>query len=298
MEGHSAATGKRVPTQGGLKSSGIRVMQDELPPYLGTSIIDPCFLRDLSSLWTGPLSPNALHRIEQSIRAFLTAHKLAHIPYPATLGVAGYHPNYDDKIKLLMSETKDVDEIGALYYRSNIAGDLCEKLGKHILSTVPATLYDRNVPLPEWLDADFFSHDCATILSEDKSSYELYQFFLLRQLNYARFVIEASRMGASVLSRGPGYDAAIAHIYQEWPDEIFHDLDKEYQDFLRKVRGPGTGLDLPPLIALIFSIARNRDDIPSTLVQMRQEYSGAREELWSMAAVLIHIIEDSPWIEE
>jgi hypothetical protein len=44
----------------------------------------------------------------------------------------------------------------------------------------------------------------------------------------------------------------------------------------------GTGLELPPLTALLLSRAASRSQIPQTLVDMREEYRRDRDELWAL----------------
>lgn len=286
-------------------------MQDELPPHLGTSIIDARFLTDLASLWAGPLQPDSLDRIERTLRVFVTARSLAYMPYPATLGIPGYEAHFDPEISALMKEPQDVGDMGDAYYNSGIQDSLCFKLQEYILDKIrvsPYRIFCAPVKLTgardvftrdvsgsdlrnyDWLDADWESKDWTSVgfgLTEaghgqDPTPEQMHYLLLMRQMNFAKFVIEAARRGASVLSRGPGYQAALNHIYHNWPDQIFADLDAEYKQFLNQTRGPGTGVCLPVMISLIFSVCTSRQDIPRCLGQMRREYQGSRDELWSI----------------
>src|SRR6202012_5621041 len=47
-------------------------------------------------------------------------------------------------------------------------------------------------------------------------------------------------------------------------------------------RGPGTGLELPPITALVLSRSTSRARIPQTIIEMREDYAAGRSELWSL----------------
>jgi hypothetical protein len=98
----------------------------------------------------------------------------------------------------------------------------------------------------------------------------------------ARLIVELTRQGYSLYGRIPLFEICYEHLFSRWPDAIFEELGQEYQAFQRSLRGPGTGLELPPLTALLLSRAASRSQIPQTLVDMREEYRRDRDELWAL----------------
>jgi hypothetical protein len=51
--------------------------------------------------------------------------------------------------------------------------------------------------------------------------------------------------------------------------KLFEGLEQEYERMSRELRAPGISVDLPPMLALVFSRVGTRDSIPELLRDMR-----------------------------
>lgn len=73
-------------------------------------------------------------------------------------------------------------------------------------------------------------------------------------------------------------------VFSIWPEMIFAGFEADYNNFQRSVRGPGQGLEIPPMLLIVLSRAPNRYAIPETIRDLREEYESARYELWTKLA--------------
>jgi hypothetical protein len=95
-------------------------------------------------------------------------------------------------------------------------------------------------------------------------------------------VVECHRSGLCVFGEGPVARFANQHLFSHWPNALFNRLDEEYREFARAVRGPGVGIELPILTALVLSRASRRDEIPVTIRDIRDSYASDRTALWEL----------------
>ena len=99
---------------------------------------------------------------------------------------------------------------------------------------------------------------------------------------YVHYLIGLHRHGFVVYSDTPVYRACNQHVFSLWPGHLFEQMDSSYRKLTRELVGPGIGFQLPPLTTVLLTRSRKRYLIPRELVELRQEFGKAREELWSL----------------
>jgi hypothetical protein len=98
----------------------------------------------------------------------------------------------------------------------------------------------------------------------------------------ARHLVESHRMGYQVYSSGPLSQICGEHIFSVWPNKLFELASLDYEKICRNIRGPGLGVDLPLITAIVLSRAPSRDLIPRAIVDLRDEYEKSRTQLWEL----------------
>jgi hypothetical protein len=107
------------------------------------------------------------------------------------------------------------------------------------------------------------------------------QTFAMQQvMRYARTLIRYHRAGAIVFSSGLVYQACEEHLFSKYPSSIFTTLDRDWQDMLRKATGPGIGVTVPPILALVLTRAKSRERLSLAIRELREEYASSRRKLW------------------
>lgn len=106
-----------------------------------------------------------------------------------------------------------------------------------------------------------------------------FEDYLDKSINY---YVACHRAGMIVFSNCLPSKLCQEFIFSKWPQEIFKSITPEYLKIQRELRGPGFGIELPPLLHVIFSLSTHRDDIPNTIIDLRSEYKKSREELWEL----------------
>ncbi|MBN2224712.1 MAG: hypothetical protein JW765_08585 [Deltaproteobacteria bacterium] len=290
----------------------------ETKPKLGVAILERPLLRVLETLWEGPVAPDNLDAIELAIRAFLVSPVLiASRVQDSQWGTA-----WEDVVEDPSKESIENDEAfrdSLLDYEfsdpkvahpyTTISSDESDFLKSLVLKEIEPQALEA---LPRWikrngeayayLDAwydGYAEKECENrarlmygyrdeLLYEDelekldRDHLYAHPLFHLGPANHANYLVGCHRAGLTVYGISPITKICATHIFSKWPDYLFKTLGEEYKRASEELRGPGMGVTLPPLTALLLSRARTRDDIPVTLRDLREEYTEARDELWSM----------------
>jgi hypothetical protein len=67
---------------------------------------------------------------------------------------------------------------------------------------------------------------------------------------------------------------------EEYPAELFKDLDVKWQEYARSVAADGCGLLVPPVLSIVLTRCARRDAIIPVLADLRSEWAGARKKVW------------------
>jgi hypothetical protein len=87
--------------------------------------------------------------------------------------------------------------------------------------------------------------------------------------------------GGSVLMGAEDYESRLNRA-QTYPELLFTQLDKDWDQYARSVREDRFGLLVPPVLAIVLSRCARRSAIPSVLIDLRNEWSFARERVWAL----------------
>jgi hypothetical protein len=91
--------------------------------------------------------------------------------------------------------------------------------------------------------------------------------------------------GGSVLLCGE-YGEHIAATAQRYPEDLFHQLDQDWQKYARQVEEQGLGFLIPPVLGIVLSRCARRDAIPTVIRDLRDEWADARKKVWSLLEIL------------
>jgi hypothetical protein len=98
-------------------------------------------------------------------------------------------------------------------------------------------------------------------------------------VEYLKRVLGVCRQGGSALLAGEFGQTAITAT-QKYPDLLFENLDKEWQDYATTIPRDGLGLHVPPMLGVVLSRCARRDAIPVVIRELRAEWAGARKKVW------------------
>ena len=261
----------------------------------GHSVIGKEITEALKTLWEGPTSPGDLPLIEKGLRALMVSKTLSQsfINNEWSMGPSGELPDgepFDDGVLDYEFESSTwkpphvslpPEEHG---YLENF---IDQRISEIFIPMIPQgvkhwgqvdDLYRK------WYSGgkDDFSND-----DEDWSEFEHGKVNRLGSIlrdtpEHAAYLVSLARAGVDVYSVHPVAKVATEFVFHEWPRKIFEKLDQEYRKEMRELRGSGIAVDLPPLTAMVLSRAGHRDEIPQTIVNIRDEYSESRTELWNL----------------
>jgi hypothetical protein len=278
---------------------------DYLSSNLGTALVDRTLLRALSTLWDGPLLPHDLPRIELAVRAFLTSPVLV-VSRTLEPWTDELHPHlppvdYEQPFADHLLDYEFVDPSKAHPW-ADLGGPestalqslVSAELAKAALAALPKSV-DTGVKVSAFWDAwykGFSEQQCiylaetAAELDEDyvalKTVTTCHWILHNEPADHAKYLVGTHRAGLVVYADSPLSRICQRHIFSEWPDRLYAQLDDDFRAVSRELRGPSVGIELPPLTALLLSRARNRAGIPYELRDMREEYELARNELWGL----------------
>jgi hypothetical protein len=268
----------------------------------GTALIHLGLLEKLSLLWEGPLRPEDLGDIEIALRAFIAGKHLGVLPvfWPGDSSYADSHvydPHtrafetpFDDHLldyeffnsRGLQRAALNKDEFDSLT-------DTVEKLlERKFRAEMPQNFSSEGDAIrfaDEWYGAYTlldYDDEAFRVPYDENEFFSLHQIFHYGPRDDAKLIVELTRQGYHIYGKAPIFDICGEHLFSIWPDRIFTDLEQEYREFARSLRGPGTGLELPPLTALLLSRSDSRPEIPATLVAIRDEFESFRSELWEI----------------
>jgi len=73
---------------------------------------------------------------------------------------------------------------------------------------------------------------------------------------------------------------------RRYPEELFRQLDTDWQDYARQAQQDGLGLLIPPVLGIVLTRCARRDAIPTVIRELRDEWSSARGKVWGLLDAL------------
>ena len=97
-------------------------------------------------------------------------------------------------------------------------------------------------------------------------------------VEYLQRIVRTIQNGGSALLAGEfGSDAIEAS--SQYPERLFENLDKDWQQFARESDAGEIGFEVPPVLSIILTRCGKRDAIPTVIKNLRAE---ARAKVWAL----------------
>jgi hypothetical protein len=87
--------------------------------------------------------------------------------------------------------------------------------------------------------------------------------------------------GGSVLLSSE-YGQGIVDTAQRFPEDLFRQLDGDWQRYAREAEQDGLDFLVPPVLAIILTRCARRDAIPNVIRDLRDEWADARRKVWGL----------------
>ena len=261
-------------------------------PAFGTSLVQPFLLDSVSRLWQGPLHPLDLPQVELCLRAFLVSPRLSLLRFGLGKNVDDFAHLFKD---LFIDQNIKMPRLklpgGELDYLSDFA---LSRMNETFLAIFPTWFRTEN-QAESWFNAWYEGLPggaCDMIvrqdysLGRDRKKFDREDFcrnnilFAIDVEEDASYLVECHRSGYSVYAIGPLATLCNEHIFSRWPNRLFDQCEEAYRETMRELRGPGIGVELPPLTSMLLSVSPSRQSIPMALAELREMYEDLRNDLW------------------
>ncbi len=106
-------------------------------------------------------------------------------------------------------------------------------------------------------------------------------------VEYLQRLVAVLQDGGSVVCACGFANAALTKA-SEFPEELFDKLDASWKDFVTRAQRGEVGPIISPVLSIVLSRCARRDAIPNILRDLREEWSAARQKVWSLLDELKH----------
>ncbi len=98
---------------------------------------------------------------------------------------------------------------------------------------------------------------------------------------YIGRLVTTVRDGGSAICAGE-VGTAVIKTSSSYPEQLFSELDRSWQEYAQAAHGGDIGLKLPPMLAVILSRTQKREYLPTILRDLRDEWAAARAKVWGL----------------
>jgi hypothetical protein len=105
--------------------------------------------------------------------------------------------------------------------------------------------------------------------------------FYRAHAEYLQRLFGVVAQGGSVLCEGAFGRVAIEKA-TEFPTQLFEPLDKDWQEYARRIQAGQLGFVVPPVLAIVLNRCARRDAIPAVVHDLRQEWAEPRRKVWQL----------------
>jgi len=98
-------------------------------------------------------------------------------------------------------------------------------------------------------------------------------------------ILAVSKDGGSITCEGRFYRALELRA-GKYPEKLFQVLDKDWQEYAMATEEGRIGVKIPPILNIILTSCKKREDIPDRLKLLREEWTDARKKLWRLLGEL------------
>ncbi len=100
-------------------------------------------------------------------------------------------------------------------------------------------------------------------------------------IEYLQRIVSIVHKGGSALLAGEFGSAAI-DASSKYPEKLFENLDRDWQQFAREADAGELGFMVPPVLSIILTRCARRNAIPTILKDLRDEWADARAKVWAL----------------
>lgn len=100
-------------------------------------------------------------------------------------------------------------------------------------------------------------------------------------IDYLRRIVGLVQKGGSALLAGEFGSAAI-EASSKYPERLFENLDRDWQQFAREVDSGKIRFIVPPILSIILTRCARRNAITDVLKDLRYEWADARAKVWAL----------------
>lgn len=100
-------------------------------------------------------------------------------------------------------------------------------------------------------------------------------------IEYLQRIVSIVQKGGSALLVGEFGSAAI-DASSKYPEKLFENLDRDWQQFAREADAGELGFIVPPVLSIILTRCARRDAIPTIIKDLRDEWADARAKVWAL----------------
>jgi len=100
-------------------------------------------------------------------------------------------------------------------------------------------------------------------------------------IDYLERIVGLVRKGGSALLAGEFGSAAIESS-SKYPERLFENLDRDWQQFAREVDSGKIRFIVPPILSIILTRCARRSAIADVLKDLRHEWADARAKVWAL----------------
>ena len=94
-------------------------------------------------------------------------------------------------------------------------------------------------------------------------------------------ILAVLKEGGSIICEGQ-FSRALELRAGNYPEKLFQVLDKDWQEYAMAAEEGRVGVKIPPILNIILTRCKKREDIPNSLKLLRGEWTDARKKLWGL----------------
>lgn len=79
-----------------------------------------------------------------------------------------------------------------------------------------------------------------------------------------------------------GFGQQVVTTAQQYPTDLFQELDRDWQRYAEEIAHEGLGLLVPPVLGIVLTRCARRDAIPTVIRDLRDEWAPARRRVWDL----------------
>src|ERR1019366_7002224 len=104
-------------------------------------------------------------------------------------------------------------------------------------------------------------------------------------VTYLKRLLSIVENGGSVLICGD-FGKEVISVAERYPEDLFGQLDADWQSFAQEVDRDGLGLLVPPVLGIVLKRCARRDAIPAVIRDLRDEWKVPRRKVWEQLNAL------------